>query len=135
MNDFYLPYFADAGISGIRVPTGWTYSIQSANNVFGLAKAGAIEFVATPSVGYYGSDQFSYTANYASGIEGPYLMDLTSAAGAPYQISGDPLIPASPDALAALSSPVPEPSTTAVIAIALIVLAMAVRKRRLEQRL
>src|SRR5208337_4512513 len=131
LDDFFLPYFSDAGISDIVVPTGWTYSIEASNNVFNLLGAGAIEFDAIPPVGYFTED-FSYTASYDTGIEGPFLMDLTKD-GNNYQVSGDPLIPASPDAVAALGgAAVPEPSTTALLAIGLCAIVLGARRRQIK---
>lgn len=133
LDDFFLPYFSDAGISDIVVPEGWTYSIEASNNVFDLPGAGVIEFDATPAAGYFTGD-FSYTASYSAGIEGPFLMDLTKD-GNNYQVSGDPLIPASPDAIAALgSAATPEPSTTALISIGLCAIVLAARRRQPQQR-
>ncbi len=132
LDDFFIPYFSDAGISDITTPDGWTYSIEPTNNVFDLPGAGVIEFDATPAVGYFGGD-FSYTASYSAGIEGPFLMDLTKD-GNSYQVSGDPLIPASPDALNALgSAAVPEPSSIGLLTIgfcAIVLVAKRVRHAR-----
>jgi len=131
LDNFFLPYFSDAGISDIVVPDGWTYSIEASNNVFNLPGAGAIEFDASPAVGYF-TDDFSYTASYSAGIEGPFLMDLTKD-GNSYQVSGDPLIPASPEALNALGgATVPEPSITALLAIGLCAIVLVAKRRRIK---
>lgn len=134
LNDFFLPYFSDAGISNIVVPTGWTYSIEAGNNVFNLPGAGAIEFDATPPVGYFAND-FSYTASYATGIEGPFAMDITKD-GVTSRLFGDPLIPASPNAVAALGgTAVPEPSSVALLATCLGAMAVVAKRRRSRSRL
>jgi hypothetical protein len=116
---FYLPYFTDADISDIVVPTGWSYSIDTSDNLFGLANAGVIDFsTGTPLVGYSFASGFGYTSNYA-GVEGPDAISLTTN-GVNSTLFGDPLIPGSPDTLAALgNTTVPEPSTVAFLAIAL----------------
>ena len=88
LTDFYIPYFADADIANINVPaidnstlppTTWTYSIDPTNDLFDLGPGvGVIDFEVTsltqvsqtqslPGVGYYGSDNFSFTSNLRSG--------------------------------------------------------------------
>ncbi|HTW63394.1 MAG TPA: PEP-CTERM sorting domain-containing protein [Bryobacteraceae bacterium] len=129
LDDFFLPYFADAGISNIVVPGGWSYTIEASNDLFGLPDAGVIEFAPTSPVGYFTED-FSYTADYSSGVDAPYVMDLTLD-GSPYQVTGDPLIPASPDAVAALGSAVPEPSLAVLLALGCVSMWLALRRRRL----
>lgn len=117
LDDFFLPYFPDAGISNIEVPEGWTYSIEPGNDIFNLPNAGVIEFDADTPFGYYGSNGFSYTADYDVGIDGPFAMDLTKDGGS-YRIFGDPLIPASPEAVAALGTvATPEPSLVALLSL------------------
>jgi hypothetical protein len=119
LTGFYLPYFTDADISDIVAPTGWSYSIDTSDNLFGLANAGVIDFTAgTPLVGFSFASGFGYTSNY-SGVEGPDAISLTTN-GVNSTVFGDPPIPGSPDALAALrTTTVPEPSTVALLAIAL----------------
>jgi hypothetical protein len=128
LNDFFLPYFSDAGIGDIVAPTGWSYSIDTSNNLFDLSNAGVIEFEAATPLGYNYATGFSYTANYA-GINGPFAINLTTG-GVPSTLFGDPLIPGSPDAVAALGgTAVPEPSTTALLAIALCAMMLGLRRR------
>lgn len=111
LSDFYIPYFADAGIANITMPTtsltspvSWNYSIEPTNDIFGLG-TGVIDFHAATPVGYAFYSDFTYTANY-DGVKGPFAMDLTTG-----RLFGDPMIPGSPDTIAALNaSPVPEPA-------------------------
>jgi hypothetical protein len=126
---FYLPYFTDAGISNIVVPTDWSYSIDPSDNLFGLANAGVIDFTTSnPLVGYTYASGFGYTSNY-TGVEGPDAVSLTTN-GVNSTLFGDPLIPGSPDTLAALgSTTVPEPSTAALLAIAFLALVPGLGRR------
>lgn len=112
---YYLPYFSDAGISDIVVPDGWSYSIDTGDDLFDLPNAGVIEFESATPLGYAFPAGFSYQADYA-GIDGPFAMSLTTD-GVPSTLFGDPLIPGSPEAIAALgSAAAPEPSTTIPLA-------------------
>jgi hypothetical protein len=118
LNDFFVPYFSDAGISNIIVPDGWIDTIDTEDDLFGLAGAGVIDFEATTPLGYSFTSGFSYTADF-DGVEGPFAMSLTTN-GVGSTVFGDPLIPASPDTLAALSeASAPEPSTSALLAFGL----------------
>jgi hypothetical protein len=140
LTDFYLPYFADAGIANITVPAQdnsaipaitWSYSKDANNDLFGLG-AGVIDFHVTsttdvsptlslPGVGYYGSSGFSFTSSFAP-VKGPYALLQTAYAGGLYDsttlLFGDPSIPGSPDTVSALSAAAtPEPGTMGSLAI------------------
>jgi hypothetical protein len=120
LSDFYIPYFSDAGIADIITPTptdmspvAWTYTIDPTNDIFGLG-AGVIDFHAATPVGYAFYEDFTYTANY-DGVKGPFAMDLTTG-----RLFGDPMIPGSPDTIAALNgATVPEPKWSAIVVLAL----------------
>jgi PEP-CTERM motif len=157
MTDFYLPYFADAGITNIVVPDpdvtsttstiAWTAAIEPNNDLFGLENAGVIDFHVTvtpelevepnvfaPGVGYYGTTGFSFTANFA-GVEGPdAILQIPFDNGAytgTTLLFGDPAIPGSPLTIAALAvTATPEPGTMTLMAIGLFFLATPVLKRR-----
>jgi hypothetical protein len=154
LTDFYIPYFADAGIANITVPaldnstlppTTWTYSINTSNDLFGLgAGVGVIDFQVTslaqvgptqylPGVGYYGTNGFTFTSNYAP-VKGPYAILQTAYDGGLYDSTtlmfGDPSIPGSPDTIAALdAAAVPEPGTAALITASLCAMAPFLRRR------
>lgn len=121
---FELPYFADAGITGIRSPAGWTATIVDADT-FGLGN-GAQTLLWTASAGYgiAPTADFSQPAATLSGFG--YTAGFTAAySPAGVQLAGfgqpdivDPALPASPLALQAGLQPaqfpplssVPEPS-------------------------
>ena len=155
MTDFYLPFFADAGITDITVPPPdaattnvitWTATILP-DNLFGLAGAGVIDFHVSVSasapntpppepegVGYYVASGFSFTAGY-DGVDGPGAILQTQYNGGAYDSSillfNDPPIPGSPLALEALgATSTPEPSTLTLLAIGLGGMAVMVRRRR-----
>ena len=94
LTDFYIPYFADAGIGNITLPAPdttsttstitWTDTIEPNNDLFDLLGAGVIDFHVTASpdlevgpdqfaagVGYYAASGFSFTSDFAP-VEGPY---------------------------------------------------------------
>jgi hypothetical protein len=155
LTDFYIPYFADAGIANITVPPldnstvppiTWSYTIDPTDDLFDLGpNAGVIDFQVTslsqvsqalslPGVGYYGSDEFSFTSDYAP-IEGPYAILQTAYDGGLYDSTmlsfGDPSIPGSPDTIAALDAAnVPEPGTTGLLATGLCGIALLLGRRR-----
>jgi hypothetical protein len=142
LTDFYIPYFADADIANISVPaldnstlppTTWTYSIDPTDDLFELGPdAGVIDFEVTSltqvsqtlsllGVGYYGSENFSFTSSYAP-VEGLYAILQTAYDGGLYNTTtllfGDPSIPGSPDTIAALvAATAPEPGTWSLLVI------------------
>jgi hypothetical protein len=160
LTDFYIPYFADAGIANILVPAPdttsttstitWMATIDPSDNLFNLAGAGVIDFQVTatpeleaspalnaPGVGYYGASGFSFTSTFAP-VKGPYAVlqylppDYTTTT----TLFGDPSIPGSPDTIAALNgAAAPEPGTATLLVAGLCVtmlLLQIVRKRRWE---
>jgi len=157
LTDVFLPYFSDAGITDITVPTdntsmypgstvSWSATIEPSNDVFGLAGAGAIDFHVTvspelliapgeplPGVdGTYFSSGFSFTASY-DGVKGPSGAEVAEFGGGDRFFSVDPLIPGSPLTLAALDATpttTPEPATLTLLATGFVGLAAVVKKRR-----
>jgi hypothetical protein len=157
LTNFYIPYFADAGIANIMVPgpnsstsppITWTYSIDPGNNLFGLPGAGVINFQITsttsvgtgnlPGIGYWGQSGFSFTSTYAP-VKGPYAILQTAYNGGLYNgttlLFGDPSIPGSPQTIAALASSVPEPAAFALLAIGLCLLMVPVLRRKRKTNL
>jgi hypothetical protein len=154
LTDFYVPYFADAGIANIMLPPPdttsttstitWTDTIEANNNLFGLAGAGVIDFQVTatpeiqvtqsqnaPGVGYYFASGFSFTSTFAP-VEGPWaiLQSLPPNYVTTTTLFGDPSIPGSPDTIAALgASAVPEPGTTTLVLIGLCLTTLVLRRR------
>jgi hypothetical protein len=128
LNGFFLPYFSDAGISSIAAPAGWSVTIDTATDLFGLG-AGTMNFVPAnpltlaPQTSVSG---FSFLSSFGS-VKGPYATTLTFA-GVQYTNFGDPLIPGSPNTLKALGA-VPEPSATVLLAIGLSILGFAFQRR------
>jgi hypothetical protein len=155
LTDFYIPYFADAGIENITVPSpdtmtttstiSWTAAIQPNNDLFDLVGAGVIDFQVTvspelevgpdqfaPGVGYYGASGFSSTSDFAP-VEGPYaiLQSLPPDYVTTTTLFGDPSIPGSPDTIAALdAAAAPEPGTTGLLAVGLCVTMANLNRRR-----
>ncbi len=154
LTDFYIPYFADAGIANIVVPPPdtttttstitWTDTIEADNDLFDLAGAGVIDFQVSatpeleagpdqsaPGVGYYGASGFSFTSDFAP-VDGPYaiLQYLSPDYVNTTTLFGDPSIPGSPDTIAALdAAAAPEPGTVVLLGVGLFV-AMARLNRR-----
>jgi len=128
LNGFFLPYFLDAAISNIIAPSGWSVTLDTATDLFGLG-AGTMDFIpATPPTlaPQTSVSGFSFLSTYGS-VKGPFATTLT-AGGTQYTNFGDPLIPGSPDALKALGA-VPEPSATALLAIGLCAFGLAFQRR------
>ncbi len=154
LTDFYVPYFADAGIADIVLPPPntttttstitWTDTIEPGNDLFDLEGAGVIDFQVTatpeleagpsvysPGVGYYGASGFSFTSTFAP-VEGPYaiLQYLPPDYTTTRTLFGDPPIPGSPDTIAALNAAaVPEPCTGALLAAGLCVTLLCIQPR------
>lgn len=149
MTDFYIPYFADAGIANITVPATayyynngvitntitWSATVEANNNLFNLSGAGVVDFQVTVSpetqvngnseagVGYY-SATFGFTADYGS-VEAPAAVldekytNQGVSTGSTLNFI-DPPIPGSPDTIAALNgTATPEPGTSALMIIGL----------------
>ncbi len=114
--DFYVPYFSDAGITSIGSPTNWSYSIETSNDLFELgAGAGVIHWKAlgeNNGINTTGSlDGFSYSSIIEGSVKAPFRTLFANGSS----INGDPAIPASPSAIAAGLTPiatVPAPAAT-----------------------
>jgi hypothetical protein len=120
-------------------------TIDPTDNLFDLAGAGVIDFQVTaapelqasatenaPGVGYYGASGFSFTSTFAP-LEGPYaiLQYLPPDYDTTRTLFGDPSIPGSPDAIAALTTAAaPEPGTTALFLAGLCVVIANLKRRR-----
>jgi hypothetical protein len=127
--DFYLPWFPDMGIANVAASPAWTYSVDPTDNMFGIG-GGVMRFQFYDADYGYVQANLSFQADYV-GVEGPYHSVLTdTVTGQPVQIWGDPLIPASPETLQALSA-VPEPAAPAsmLAALGLFTAAAALRKK------
>lgn len=141
INSFEVPYFVDAGITGIVSPSGWTYAIAP-TDTFGLGGAETLVWTATAGglapTADFGSapatlSGFGYTAGYSS-VYAPGGLLLGSS---PYVEVVDPALPGSPEALAdnlkptsfPVASAVPEPSAALALLAGLGVLGFARRRR------
>ena len=159
LTDFYIPYFADAGIGNITLPPPdtmtttstitWTAAVEPNNDLFDLLGAGVIDYHVTASpelevgpdqfaagVGYYFASGFSFTSNFAP-VEGPYsiLQTLPPAYVSTTMLFGDPSIPGSPDTIAALAAAeTPEPGYLAPVAIAFLACIALTRRKRLSRQ-
>jgi len=91
---FYLPYFTDADISDIVVPTGWSYSIDTSDNLFGLANAGVIDLVQAPARRLLLCQRLWIHVELRR-CRGPDAISLTTN-GVNSTLFGDPLIPEAP---------------------------------------
>ena len=124
---FFLPYFSDAEISNIVVPSGWTATIEASNNVFNLLDAGVIEFDPPAPFGYDGFSGFSYVSTYG-GVEGPFAIERDTGT-----LFGDPQIPGSPETITALAdATTPEPSTTVLLSLGLCAIVLVAKQRRIK---
>jgi hypothetical protein len=132
--DFYIPYFTDSSITGITTPTGWSYTIDNVD-LFNLS-AETLHWTANLSGIPLGDalSGFGYTASY-SAAKAPYqVMIHTDIGGLSLPSGGDPLIPASPDAIVAGLKPVdapaavPEPATILLFGGGLVAVGL-IRKR------
>ena len=123
ITSFYLPYFSDAGVTALTSPTGWTATIETSNNVFGLAGAGAIQWSADlPANGialYSSLSGFGFNASYAPAY-GPFMASLSTGGN----FLGDPSIPGSPNTIAAI----PEPESYAMLLAGLGLIGFVARK-------
>jgi hypothetical protein len=138
--EFDLPYFADAGLSAIHAPVGWTWKVDSADS-FGLGNgAQTLVWTATAiSFGIAGTTSdffqgfpvppgdtlsgFSFVAPFAP-VKAPYAVKFEGMG----TMSGDPALPGSPAAIAAgltvalPVSTVPEPAGLALLSAGLLLL-------------
>ncbi|GAA4013721.1 PEP-CTERM sorting domain-containing protein [Actimicrobium antarcticum] len=133
MVDFYLPYFSDMGLTRIEAPEDWVYGIEKNNDLFGVG-GGVLHFStsARDSVFQDYGQIFSFQSVF-SGINSPYMQILAGvdSNAVAYNIGlGSQLIPGSPMALAAFASPVPEPSSMALLLGGLVVLGGVSWRRR-----
>jgi hypothetical protein len=128
LQDFYLPWFADMGIANVATSPEWTYSVDPTDDMFGIG-GGVMRFQFYDADYGYIQANLSFQADYV-GVEGPYhsvLVDTVN--GESVEIWGDPLIPASPETLQALS-PVPEPAAPSSMLAGLAVFAAAATLRK-----
>jgi hypothetical protein len=125
--DFYLPWFPDMGIANVATSPEWTYSVDPSDNMFGIG-GGVMRFQFYDADYGYVQANLSFQADYV-GVEGPYHSVLAdTVTGGTVQIWGDPLIPASPETLQALSA-VPEPAEAASMLAGLGLLGVVARRR------
>jgi hypothetical protein len=112
--DFYVPYFADAGISSIGSPAGWSSVIEGSNDLFDLGNdTGVIHWEASSGNELALDDSLSgfiYSSSIAGSVKAPYRVIWSNGDSR----DGDSPIPASPLAIAAGLAPistVPAPAT------------------------
>lgn len=132
IREFSLPYFSDAGITALLSPANWSATIL-AENRFGLLGSQTLVWTAlTDTAGIaLGANLagFGYRASFAAG-KGPFetILGIGGAAGT---FHGDPAIPRSPNAILAGIPPLgvlPEPGSSTLAALGLVMLLMARRK-------
>lgn len=115
ISDFYVPYFSDGGISMLSSPASWNASIENAD-LFGLGNGAEVlhwSTMSNPVAVDATLSGFGYYATYF-GAKAPFQTVTVNGLTA----MGDPLIPASPQAIAAGLVPaaaVPEPQSFALI--------------------
>ena len=128
ITSFALPYFNDAGITGITGPADWSW-VQASDPVFGVPPT-VLRW--TTSLNPVGPDSslsgFGFTSTFAP-VKGPYALGFDSGA----VLLGDPPITGSPKTLeAGFTVPVttvPEPETYALMLAGLGLLGLAARRR------
>ena len=134
LSDFYIPYFSDAGIKNISSPTAWSVTIEVNNDVFNLGNGAGVLHWSTalgqgiPVNGVLSG--FGYEANFGP-AKAPFQTKLTDGS----IFLGDPLIPASPNAILAGLPPVPSqipvPPTIYLFISGLVALGLKFRKKSL----
>ena len=142
INAFEMPYFADAGVTAIQSPTGWTAHVDT-TDAFGLgggaetlvwtAAAGFGLAPATEMSGALSLSGFGYTADFTSAYATAGYLTGSSTLLLPV----DPALPGSPEALAdglvltsfPSASAVPEPSVPLTMLAGLGLVAAARRRR------
>ena len=105
-DEFFIPFFPDAGISSILSPTGWSGVIEANNDLFGLGNnAGVIHWSASAGNELALNDSlsgFMYSSTVSGSVKAPFRLHYTAGGF----LDGDPPIPASPLALQAGLKPV-----------------------------
>ncbi len=75
-DNFYVPYFPDAGVLSISSPVGWSAVVEDSNDLFTLgSSAGVIHWTASAGneLALYSSlSGFIYTSSIASSVEAPF---------------------------------------------------------------
>lgn len=124
LTDFYLPYFRDEALSHFLVPSGLGFSILN-SDMFNLGHGALTTHIYNLNLPEtFTSATLSYVSPYAA-IKAPY-----SAVIGGVNIQGDPFIPGSPLARAALpqGATVPEPGTIALLGLGLFGFCVSRRK-------
>ena len=105
-DEFFVPFFPDAGFTTVSSPTGWTGTVEANNDLFRLGyNAGVIHWTASTGHELALNDSLSgfiYSSAIASSVKAPFRLHYTVGSTA----DGDPPIPASPLALQAELKPV-----------------------------
>lgn len=127
VTDFYIPYFTDMGIqfplfgrmqSNLFFGTFTAYDVESDTH-FNLGGS-ELHFVFDPTKIGSVYQYIQFIADFG-GTKAPYRSDFLDPSGIISNILGDPLIPASPQAIAALNAAtsVPEPTTLVLVILGL----------------